>query len=107
MQSRTSITPPPRHTTLPRRTRAHGRDAAGGLGEGPDKKFRSYDMSGRIAAKIDWATDWDRDAALTTAKLLLEIKAVNFWSEEPYRLPTAWKSPVYIDCHKSIYFPRA
>jgi len=64
-------------------------------------------MSGRIAAKIDWASDWDRDAALTTAKLLLEIKAVNFRPEEPYTLTSGWKSPVYIDCRKIIYFPRA
>ena len=30
-------------------------------------------------------TDWDRDAALTTARILLEIKAVNFRPEEPSR----------------------
>ena len=64
-------------------------------------------MSGRIAARIDWASDWDRDAALTTAKLLLEIKAVNFRPEEPYTLTSGWKSPVYIDCRKIIFFPRA
>ncbi len=64
-------------------------------------------MSGRIAAKIEWASDWDRDAALTTAKLLLEIKAVNFRPEEPYTLTSGWKSPVYIDCRKIIFFPRA
>lgn len=64
-------------------------------------------MNGRIAAKIDWASDWDRDAALTTAKLLLEIKAVNFRPEEPYTLTSGWKAPVYIDCRKIIYFPRA
>jgi len=28
-------------------------------------------------------TDWDRDAALTTARILLEIKAVNFRPEDP------------------------
>ena len=64
-------------------------------------------MSGRIAARIDWASDWDRDAALTTARLLLEIKAVNFRPEEPYTLTSGWKSPVYIDCRKIIFFPRA
>jgi orotate phosphoribosyltransferase len=64
-------------------------------------------MSGRKAARIDWASDWDRDAALTTAKLLLEIKAVNFRPEEPYTLTSGWKSPVYIDCRKIIFFPRA
>ncbi|GBQ29506.1 orotate phosphoribosyltransferase [Gluconacetobacter sacchari] len=50
---------------------------------------------------------WDRDAALTTAKLLLEIKAVNFRPEEPYTLTSGWKSPVYIDCRRIIFFPRA
>ncbi|MBV8914274.1 MAG: orotate phosphoribosyltransferase [Acetobacteraceae bacterium] len=52
-------------------------------------------------------TDWDRDAALTTARILLEIKAVNFRPEEPYTFTSGWKSPVYIDCRKIIYFPRA
>ena len=52
-------------------------------------------------------TDWDRDAALTTARLLLEIKAVNFRPEEPYTFTSGWKSPVYIDCRRIIYFPRA
>jgi len=66
-------------------------------------------MSGstRIAAKIDWATDWDRDAALTTAKILLEIAAVDFRPEAPYTLTSGWKSPVYIDCRKIIFYPRA
>jgi orotate phosphoribosyltransferase len=53
------------------------------------------------------STDWDRDAALTTARILLEIKAVNFRPEEPYTFTSGWKSPVYIDCRRIIYFPRA
>jgi orotate phosphoribosyltransferase len=53
------------------------------------------------------STDWDRDAALTTARILLEIGALNFRPEEPYTLTSGWKSPVYIDCRKIIYFPRA
>jgi orotate phosphoribosyltransferase len=52
-------------------------------------------------------SDWDRDAALTTARILLEIGALNFRPEEPYTLTSGWKSPVYIDCRKIIYFPRA
>ena len=52
-------------------------------------------------------TDWDRDAALTAARILLEIKAVNFRPEEPYTLTSGWKSPVYIDCRRIIFFPRA
>lgn len=46
-------------------------------------------------------------AALTTAKLLLEIKAINFRPEEPYMLTSGWASPVYVDCRKVISFPRA
>ena len=53
------------------------------------------------------ASDWDRDAALTTARILLEIKAVNFRPEEPYTFTSGWKSPVYIDCRRIIYVPRA
>ena len=53
------------------------------------------------------ATDWDRDAALTTARILLEIGALNFRPDEPYTLTSGWKSPVYIDCRKIIYFPHA
>ncbi len=52
-------------------------------------------------------TDWDRDAALTTARILLEIKAVNFRPEEPYTFTSGWNSPVYIDCRRIISFPRA
>nr|WP_298795052.1 orotate phosphoribosyltransferase [uncultured Acetobacter sp.] len=52
-------------------------------------------------------SDWDRDAALCTARLLLEIKAINFRPEEPYTLTSGWKSPVYIDCRRIIFFPRA
>jgi orotate phosphoribosyltransferase len=37
----------------------------------------------------------------------LEIKAVNFRPEEPYTFTSGWKSPVYIDCRRIIYFPRA
>ncbi len=52
-------------------------------------------------------SDWDRNAALTTARILLEIKAVNFRPDEPYTFTSGWKSPVYIDCRRIIFFPRA
>jgi orotate phosphoribosyltransferase len=52
-------------------------------------------------------SDWDRDAALTTARILLEIGALNFRPDDPYTLTSGWKSPAYIDCRKIIYFPRA
>lgn len=48
-----------------------------------------------------------KQAGLTTAKILLELKAVNFRPEQPYILTSGWASPVYIDCRKVISFPRA
>jgi orotate phosphoribosyltransferase len=57
--------------------------------------------------KAGHLTDWDRDAALTTARILLEIKAVNLRPDEPYTFTSGWKSPVYIDCRRIIFFPRA
>lgn len=44
-------------------------------------------------------------AGLEAAKILLDIKAVNFRPEEPYTLTAGWASPVYIDCRKLISFP--
>ena len=35
-----------------------------------------------------------------TARILIEIKAVNFRPQEPYKLTAGWMSPVYIDCRK-------
>jgi len=40
-----------------------------------------------------------------TAKMLLDVKAVNFRPEEPYIFTAGWASPVYIDCRKIISFP--
>lgn len=45
-------------------------------------------------------------AAELTAKMLLEIKAVNFRADEPYKFTSGLASPVYIDCRKIISFPR-
>lgn len=41
-------------------------------------------------------------AAEETAKILIEIKAVNFRPSQPYILTAGWASPVYIDCRKLI-----
>lgn len=40
-----------------------------------------------------------------TAKMLLEIGAVCYRSEEPFRFTSGWASPVYIDCRKIISYP--
>ncbi|MCH7935799.1 MAG: orotate phosphoribosyltransferase [Proteobacteria bacterium] len=49
----------------------------------------------------------ENDSGLETAKLLLDIGAVNFRPEEPYTLTAGWASPVYIDCRRVISFPDA
>ncbi|MEE9314862.1 MAG: orotate phosphoribosyltransferase [Rhizobiaceae bacterium] len=41
-----------------------------------------------------------------TAKMLLEIDAVHFRTDEPYMLTSGLASPVYIDCRKIISYPR-
>jgi orotate phosphoribosyltransferase len=49
----------------------------------------------------------DAAAGLETARLLLDIKAVNFRPEQPYILTAGWASPVYIDCRRVISYPDA
>jgi len=38
--------------------------------------------------------------------MLLEIEAVHFRPEDPYKLTSGWASPVYIDCRKLVSYPR-
>ena len=42
----------------------------------------------------------------TTAKMLLEVKAVHFSDGKPFIFTSGWASPVYIDCRKLISYPR-
>ncbi len=44
--------------------------------------------------------------ARQTAKMLLEVKAVHFRSDDPFKLTSGLASPVYIDCRKLISYPR-
>ncbi len=46
------------------------------------------------------------EIARLTARMLLEIGAVNFNTKEPYILASGLPSPSYIDCRKLISFPR-
>ena len=41
-----------------------------------------------------------------TAKMLLEVEAIHFQPDEPFRFTSGWASPVYVDCRKLISFPR-
>src|SRR6186997_110380 len=42
----------------------------------------------------------------TTARMLLEVKAVLFSEDKPFIFTSGWASPVYIDCRKLIFYPR-
>ena len=44
--------------------------------------------------------------ARSVARMLLEIDAVLFSADEPFKLTSGMVSPVYIDCRKIISFPR-
>ena len=46
------------------------------------------------------------EMANLTARMLLEIQAVHFRSDEPYIFTSGLASPVYIDCRKLISYPR-
>jgi len=37
-----------------------------------------------------------------TAKILLDIKAINFQPKKPFKLTSGKLSPVYVDCRKII-----
>ena len=41
-----------------------------------------------------------------TAKMLIEVEAVRFRADEPFKFTSGWASPVYIDCRKLISYPR-
>ncbi|HEY1609235.1 MAG TPA: orotate phosphoribosyltransferase [Paraburkholderia sp.] len=42
----------------------------------------------------------------TVAKALIEAGCVQFRVDEPFRLPSGWASPVYMDCRRLISFPK-
>ena len=46
------------------------------------------------------------EIARLTARALLEIKAVHFNAETPFKLASGLPSPTYIDCRKLISYPR-
>jgi orotate phosphoribosyltransferase len=47
----------------------------------------------------------DAEMARLTARMLLEIRAVHFRGDEPFKLTSGMASPVYIDCRKLISYP--
>ena len=47
-----------------------------------------------------------QEIARLTARMLLEIQAVDFNSKKPFTLASGLLSPTYVDCRKLISFPR-
>lgn len=47
----------------------------------------------------------DIDISQRVARMLLESGCVKVRAEEPFRLPSGWASPVYMDCRRLISFP--
>ena len=45
------------------------------------------------------------DPSLSVGQALLDAGCVKFRTDEPFRLPSGWASPVYIDCRRLISFP--
>jgi orotate phosphoribosyltransferase len=46
------------------------------------------------------------EMAAIAARMLLEIEAVHFRADQPYKFTSGLASPVYIDCRKLISYPR-
>ena len=63
--------------------------------------MNDYSASGDITHVYDKAA-----MARSVARMLLEIDAVLFRADEPFKLTSGMASPVYIDCRKIISFPR-
>ena len=49
----------------------------------------------------------DTTISLQVARTLLACGCVQVRTEEPFRLPSGWTSPVYMDCRRLISFPAA
>lgn len=47
------------------------------------------------------------EIARTTARILIETKAVHFNAAKPFIFTSGWASPTYIDCRKLMSFPQA
>ncbi|MEO7241766.1 MAG: orotate phosphoribosyltransferase [Variovorax sp.] len=45
------------------------------------------------------------DSALAVAARLIDAGCVTVRTDEPFRLPSGWASPVYMDCRRLISFP--
>ena len=56
--------------------------------------------SRKVTSSIDRA-----DVGRAVARALLQAGCVSVQQDEPFRLPSGWASPVYMDCRRLISFP--
>jgi orotate phosphoribosyltransferase len=78
-------------------------------------RFRGVPLAGSAQAglkktlsRIGKGPDMTPDEiAQTTARILIETKAIHFNPATPYIFTSGWASPTYCDCRKLIGFPRA
>jgi orotate phosphoribosyltransferase len=47
----------------------------------------------------------DKDIAIKTAELLLQIKAIKLQPQEPFTWASGWKSPIYCDNRVTLSYP--
>ncbi len=47
----------------------------------------------------------DKDTAIKTAELLLQIKAIKLQPQEPFTWATGWQSPIYCDNRITLSYP--
>ena len=50
-------------------------------------------------------TQAPNDPARNVAAKLIDAGCVSVRTDEPFRLPSGWASPVYMDCRRLISFP--
>ncbi len=62
-------------------------------------------MGGKIPVPKDKLMDKSFIAS-QTARMMLEVKAIQFNPDKPFIFTNGWASPVYVDCRKLISFPR-
>jgi orotate phosphoribosyltransferase len=72
------------------------------------QKFHlGHDLSGeRQMPREASASRTELSLTTSVAKALIEAGCVQFRVDEPFRLPSGWTSPVYMDCRRLISFPR-
>src|SRR5262249_35833858 len=71
----------------------------------PSVRVGSSDNSNPVKIRAPMHSADRAFIAETTAKMLLEVKAVLFFTDKPFTLPSGGARPVYVDCRSRILSP--